>query len=923
MKTTIICLFILFQTPAFSQVPQLWEPRGVGGGGGLFSPSINPSEPNEYFVACDMSQLFHTGDFGLSYQQVDFRELEATPASKVWFTNQEGLLYCISNRTGVQLIAKSTDGGNTWQNVPGLQAWEWVYNLYVDYHNPQILVSNFWEAILISLDGGETFTVIHENDIGPGAHLAGVFFDYPDIYIGLNEGLLVSHNGGLSFAFEHIPGMTPGQGFYSFTGARQNDTVRLMGTTLDMNEFWNSMPASECWETVEDVYRIDYGLSDWISTGSTINWGIDYPMLIAMAENDIHTAYIGGGDAGSFPIILKTTNGGDTWQHVFLTFNNQNIYTAWMGYLGDKNWWYPGVALGIEVSRFNKNIVIFTDLMSVHKTSDGGETWFQAYTNPVCQNPPGSPSPKKQDYLSIGFENTSAWCMVWEDEQNIFAGFSDISGIRSKNDGLHWGFDYTGHSQNTMYWLEKHPDDGNLYAATSTVHDIYQTTGLTDTQIEYPGSGGKVIFSENGGENWHTLHDFGMPVYYLAIDRGNTEVMYASVINHSAGLGGIWKTENLSEGAGSTWQKLDNPPRTEGRPASIIVLNDGKVLTSWSARRNSSGAFTASSGVFLYDPNDANWQDLSHPNMHYWTKDIVVDPNDPGQNTWYACVWSGWGGPPNNKGGLYRTHNRGQSWEWIWDTHRVESCAFNPLNPDQLFATTEWQGLWVSNNINDAAPLFEEVENYNFMHPFRVFFNPYNHHEIWVTSFGNGLKTGSLLPYPQHLELKNLVLQADTDTCFAASQSISVTDVTFQPGSVVLLEAGEKIHFYPFIQVGYGANLQARIVDHQDFCLLNNSNLLSSQPEILSRQEESLLSNPTTRIYPNPTKGIFTIEFDGCNKHTNILVEMFNLHGESILRTAFANSGHLKLNLSDHPSGIYFIRIMNHDMPRVLKVIKQ
>jgi hypothetical protein len=73
----------------------------------------------------------------------------------------------------------------------------------------------------------------------------------------------------------------------------------------------------------------------------------------------------------------------------------------------------------------------------------------------------------------------------------------------------------------------------------------------------------------------------------------------------------------------------------------------------------------------------------------------------------------------------------------------VESCAFNPLNPDQLFATTEWQGLWVSNNINDAEPVFEEIENYNFMHPFRVFFNPFNLSEIWIASFGNGLKTGT------------------------------------------------------------------------------------------------------------------------------------------------------------------------------------
>ena len=40
--------------------------------------------------------------------------------------------------------------------------------------------------------------------------------------------------------------------------------------------------------------------------------------------------------------------------------------------------------------------------------------------------------------------------------------------------------------------------------------------------------------------------------------------------------------------------------------------------------------------------------------MRYWTKDILIDPNDATQSTWYVCVYSGWGGPPNGLGGLYR-----------------------------------------------------------------------------------------------------------------------------------------------------------------------------------------------------------------------------------------------------------------------------
>ena len=35
--------------------PKQFESRGVGGGGALFSPVINPDNHNEYFIACDMS----------------------------------------------------------------------------------------------------------------------------------------------------------------------------------------------------------------------------------------------------------------------------------------------------------------------------------------------------------------------------------------------------------------------------------------------------------------------------------------------------------------------------------------------------------------------------------------------------------------------------------------------------------------------------------------------------------------------------------------------------------------------------------------------------------------------------------------------------------------------------------------------------
>ena len=94
--------------------------------------------------------------------------------------------------------------------------------------------------------------------------------------------------------------------------------------------------------------------------------------------------------------------------------------------------------------------------------------------------------------------------------------------------------------------------------------------------------------------------------------------------------------------------------------------------------------------------------------------DLVVDPNDTAQNTWYAGVYSGWGGPPNGLGGLYKTTNRGLAWTRLNNDDGVSSCAFNPLNANELYVTTETEGLLFSSNINSASPALTQVTSYPF-----------------------------------------------------------------------------------------------------------------------------------------------------------------------------------------------------------------
>ncbi len=129
--------------------------------------------------------------------------------------------------------------------------------------------------------------------------------------------------------------------------------------------------------------------------------------------------------------------------------------------------------------------------------------------------------------------------------------------------------------------------------------------------------------------------------------------------------------------------------------------------------------------------------------MHYWTKDVIVDPTDATQSTWYAAVFGGWGNVPNNTGGIYKTTNKGVSWQHISNSFRVNSVTINPTNANELYYTTETRGLWYSNNATSASPTFSQVNSYPFAGPVRVTYNPYNNNEIWVSSFGNGMMVGT------------------------------------------------------------------------------------------------------------------------------------------------------------------------------------
>jgi hypothetical protein len=769
--------------------PAVWANRGPGAGGALFDPSISPYNSSEIYTVTDMSEVYHTTNMGQSWSFAPFTQLTGSRATHVEFTSDPNIRYTIdyNDQLGV-FPARSTDGGATWKmltTTPGNS----FYGVWADPSTTTKFLTNDYNSLYISTDSGATYTKVYTSPSG-GCWVAGVFYDGSNIYVGTNNGMLVSTDGGSTFAMSTATGLPAGTGIVSLAGAKQNGVTRIYCVLDKIGDVYNgllyeSIPTS----SFSGVYSLDAGQTSWTNRSAGIPSG-EAPVFVSLARNNINTVYLGG-TTGSVPIVLKSTTAGAAWSDVLTTANNGNVATGWQGAGGDRDWSYAQFVEGFEVAPSDPNVVAFTDLGFIHISSNGGTSWQQAYVNPAGQNPAGSPTPKHKAYQSVGIEDTSSHWITWADASDVVAGYTDIYGARSTDGGQSWSFPSNiSLAGNSIYQISSVttnsvPSGVILYAATSTTHDIYESTHVVDSTL---GGGGKIIYSADKGATWSLLHDFGHPVVYTATDPTNPNRLYASVVSTTAG--GIYVTNDLQDGAASTWTKLANPPRTVGHAYNIQVLKDGSIVVTYSAQQllvNGVYQFTATAGVFYSTDGGQTWQDRTligtkgNPSMQYWTKDVTIDPNDPTQSTWYVAVRSGYGGDgsANATGGLYRTTDKGLTWTRVFNKDS-ESCAFNPATGDLYVATLD-NGLWYCGNPKAANPTFTQT-TYAFRQPSRIFFDPYDPSQVWVTAFGDGLTVGTI-PFANNTGASINVDSALAGGAMAISTSGGNTTFTSPDGS--------------------------------------------------------------------------------------------------------------------------------------------
>ena len=924
-------LYIFFTCSLVLSQPLRFESRGMGGGSEFHSLTISPSAPFTLRVAGSSSQMFSSADFGTSWSTIPYGTLAGGGfAGRITFTSNPMIHYAISYKDGYHIPVRSSDAGKTWTPISD-PTFGGAYTIHADPDATNRLILSDYTDVYYSYDSGANWTIAFSEltDGADGCYIAGVLFDGPYIMVATQAGIYTSDDDGLTFFKDVFYDVPNNSGIISFHYASSGNLFRLVCLTGPMDMLYPGVEADEI-TTVDDFFVMDVinGVAgDWISKKNALPQEFA-PNLCAMAINDPSRIYLAGTNASSEPMIMRSINGGSTFQSIFKTANNQNITTGWIGEGSSWDWNYANTPLTLSVAQKNSQAIGFGDYATLHVSSDGGESWKQAYTAYTKQQQPGTQIPKSKSYESNGLEITTVHDIMHVDSLVMLSGL-DMGGIiRSTDKGRTWSKCLLPTMYETCYALEQ--SGSTVYAAVSMLSSLYSIGKISDIIID--GSKSVLLQSTDKGATWTISQEFPSTISTLCIDPQNPNRMYAGLAHSTQG--GILVNENVN--GNGTWKSLSNPPRTEGHPYSIVMLKDGTIITSFTARRVGT-TFTQSAGVFSSTDGGNTWKDHSIDAMKTWTTSISIDPHDPYRNTWYACTWSNPLTLQDNSGGVYRTVDRGSTWTRIVTlpkkeeySGRVNACVVNPGQSSQMFVSTASHGLYFSDNIQLSSPTFVELsQNFPAKSSATFLFHPLVPWEMFIGTDGNGLRFG-VNGTPQIPVLTGVFPERDTIVEYMKGERPSLSIITKRNSRQTLTKAQARFSTSRTFLIADTTDILNPNTNHLPASIKGGDEILymqsrigntagwSSWSEMIAIRWKEINASSVKEdmrmvdIFPHPVEHELFLE--------SKLDQEFGIY---TVNGAFIMSGmtNTPLHVSLLPKGMYIIRIK--DNPLLIRFIKQ
>jgi photosystem II stability/assembly factor-like uncharacterized protein len=560
-------------------------------------------------------------------------------------------------------VFKSIDGGLNWvpknngiktvgpANIP-------VFCLTIDPHNPDIVWAGLSgeRGMYRSTDGGESW-VEKTNGI---VEFEGISF----------RGITIDpRSSDIVYIAAEIASFVWGEG--QRTGREFDMTKGVVYKTTDAGENWEAVwrgdnLARYIWINPENPDII------YVSTGI-------FDREAANSDDQSNTA----GGVG----IIKSVDGGETWQQMNQGLTNLYIGTLYMHpnnpdilLAGAANNAYPegdGVFLttdgaatwrqvldigaqSVEFAEMNPEIAYAGNPVAVYQSLDGGENWEKVSIGENIWGPPGV-----QAGFPIDFQVDP------RDPGRFFANNYGGGNFLSNDGGRTWQVASKGYTGAQVRKIAVSPADPmRIYAAARS--GVYLTL--------------------DGGENWEGRNvspSNGLEWNAIAVDPHND--LHILAANHW--IGRIFQSYDGTD----TWS-ITASQLPLGGWRTIEYTPDPAMVYAGTGAFISAGQYDNSldaSGIYVSRDGGESWQpanDVSSQTAQ--VADLACHPENP--MIVYAAT--------TNKGFL-RTLDGGAS----WSSHNsglpgmptepsILSVAIDPLNPEHLFAGLESAGLYSSIN---------------------------------------------------------------------------------------------------------------------------------------------------------------------------------------------------------------------------------
>jgi len=751
----------------------MWGFIGPGGGGAMFNPAINPSDPNHAFVSCDMTGSYVTYDGGNHWRMFNLRGVTKFYS---FDKNDSNVVYAGTSN----MLFKSTDKGKGWAtiypepsdivaiNSQGDHASEVVItkdssitvleNLAVDPDNSQILYllirrrkidvwppnrgrnSRFYTVIMISEDGGSNWKVLDKLPF----ELKDIFIDPTSpkdnrtIYISGKDGLGVKRNGEWRNTFlpsgagaitqfvdgvdvktnQHIIYAISGQSYFNPKGSKNNSRIYM---TTDGGGKWNRIDESLL------GLKMD-GADDPEFRSIAICYNHPEAIYISYANLKISKDSVCNG-------VAKSMDYGKTWTLVWKDVDNipsLNRESGWLDERFGPSWGEN--PFHMKVADHDPNICYATDFGRTLKTIDGGTTWQQVYTNKV----------QGGGWKSRGLQVTTGYMLAFDpfDSLHVFMADTDTGLMESFDGGLSWSSATKDNGVprrwvNSTYWLVFDPDvEGRVWAVMSGNHDLPRPKMWRSMNMkEYRGG---VLVSKNDGKTWKVISDdIGetAPTHILIDPESDPEkrTLYICAFGK-----GVYKSED----GGVSWQQknvgIDGEQPMTWR---ITRRNDGHLFLVVSRRSDDGSIGNVGDGA-LYRSSDGadTWVKMNLPKGVNGPTSLLVDPDNP--NRLLLSAWGRYGKTefsPNRGGGIYLSEDDGDSWiPVLIQDQNIHDITVDTRN-GVFYACGFNSSAYRSDNKGHA---WKRIKGYNFKWGKRVQPDLLDSGKIYIITFGGGVWHG-------------------------------------------------------------------------------------------------------------------------------------------------------------------------------------